>query len=76
MTILLLINQSHLSIAQASSFFKHLDTGNIMYATPTFITDSSVLYCHSSTAAYNDCCSELMAYTALITRPRPSNDIN
>ena len=31
---------SHLSITQASSYFKRLDTRTFMYATPTFITEA------------------------------------
>ena len=38
--ILLLVTQSHLCIAQASSSFKCLDTCTFMYATPTFITEA------------------------------------
>ena len=41
--ILLLITQSHLSITQASSSFKCLDTRLFMYATPTFITKALCL---------------------------------
>ena len=36
----LLINRSHLSIVQASSSFKRLDTRMIMYPTPIFITEA------------------------------------
>ena len=36
--ILLIISQSHLSIAQASSSFKCLDKHTFTYATPTLIT--------------------------------------
>ena len=38
--ILLLIACSHLSITQASSYFKCLDTCTFTYATPTFITEA------------------------------------
>ena len=37
--IVLLITQSHLSIVQASSSFKHLDMHTFMYTTSTFITE-------------------------------------
>ena len=37
--ILLLMIQNCLSIAQASSSFKHFDTCTFTYATPTFITE-------------------------------------
>ena len=43
MTFILLITQSHLSIAQAGFSFKHLDTHTFMYVTPTFITDALCL---------------------------------
>ena len=38
--ILLLLTQNRLSIAQASSCFKCLDTCTFTYATPTFITEA------------------------------------
>ena len=38
--IILLITQSHLSVTQASSSFKHLDTHTTTYTTPTFITEA------------------------------------
>ena len=38
--ILLLTTRSRLSIAQASSSFKHFDTHTFMYTTPTFITEA------------------------------------
>ena len=38
--ILLLLTQSRLSIAQASSSFECFDTCTFMYATPTFITEA------------------------------------
>ena len=41
--ILSLITGSCLSIAQASSFFKCLDTHMFMYTTPTFITEALYL---------------------------------
>ena len=41
--ILLLITCSHLSIAQASSSFKHLNTHMFTYATLTFITEALCL---------------------------------
>ena len=37
--ILLLITRSHLSIAQASSSFKHFDMRMFTYTTPTFVTE-------------------------------------
>ena len=52
-----------LSKAQASSSIKCLDMCTFMYATPTLITKELHLY--SSTAAFNDCYSELTPYTAL-----------
>ena len=41
--ILLLIARSRLSITQASSSFKRLDTCKFMYTTPTFITEAFCL---------------------------------
>ena len=38
--ILLLITQSHLSIAQASSSFKCFDTHTFTYTTPAFKTEA------------------------------------
>ena len=38
--ILLLITRSGLSITQANSCFKRLDTRTFTYATPTFITEA------------------------------------
>ena len=37
--IVLITSQNHLSIAQASSSFKHLDMYTIMYAKPTLIAE-------------------------------------
>ena len=61
--ILLLIVRSRLSITQASSSFKRLDMRTFMYATPTFITEA--LSCYASTAAFNNCYSEVTPYTVL-----------
>ena len=61
--IVLIISQSCLSIAQARSTFKHLDTHMFTYATPTLITKA--LSCFSSTGAFNNCYSVLKSYTAL-----------
>ena len=42
--ILLLTTQNRLSIAQASSSFKRLNTHKFTYATPTFITEALLKY--------------------------------
>ena len=59
------MNRSHLSIAQASSFFKFLDGHIFTYTTPTIITIALHLVTQVATAAFNDCYSELMPYTAI-----------
>ena len=38
--MVLIISQSHLSIAQLSSSFEHLDMLTFMYATPTLTTET------------------------------------
>ena len=61
--IILLITQSRLSVAQASSSFNRLDMCTPMHATPTFITEA--LSCYLCTAVLHDCKSEVMVYTVL-----------
>ena len=65
--MVLIISQSHLSVAQASSAFELLDTHNIMftYATCTLITEMLWSSCYLSTTVFNDCYSELTPYTVL-----------
>ena len=59
--IIVLITQSHLSIAQISSSFKWLDMHTSTSTTPTLSAPS----CYFTTAVLNDCYSEVTAYTAL-----------
>ena len=69
-TNILLITQSCLSVVQASSYFKCLNMHMTMYATPTFITECSVLLLmYRCTVVLNDCKNEAMAYTV----PKPEN---
>ena len=60
-----MISQSHLSIAKASSSFKHLDMYTFTYATPTLITEALHLVTRIQLRTFNDCYSDLMPYTAL-----------
>ena len=65
--ITLLVTRNCLSVAQASSSFKCLNTCTLMYAAPTFITEGlcRALSCYLCTVVLNDCKSEVMVYTVL-----------
>ena len=60
----LIISQIYLSIAQPSSSFKHHDTHTFMYV-HVRPYNLSALSCYLSTAAFNECYSEIIPYTAL-----------
>ena len=64
--IKLLITQSHSSIAQATSSFKHLDMYTFMHAIPTFVTEALCVVTQVYVAAFfNKCYCKLIAYTVL-----------
>ena len=54
-----------MSIAQASFSFGCLDMRTFTYTSPTFITEALRLVTLASTAAFDDCFSELLPYTVL-----------
>ena len=56
---------SHLSIAQTTFSFKHLNTCTFTYATFTFITEAFYLVTQVQ-LLFNKCYSELMPYTELV----------
>ena len=57
---MLLINQSHLSIAKPA-----LLLNSLIHICHTHLYNWSAPTCYSITAPLNDCCSELASYTAL-----------
>ena len=61
---MVLIIQSRLSTAQASSSFKWLNKHTSTSTTPTFITEV-LLLSYITTAVLNDCYCKVTAYTAL-----------
>ena len=62
---MLLITRSRLSTAQASSYFKWLNTRTCSYVNHTHLDNLSTPSCYFTTAVLNDCYSEVTAYTAL-----------
>ena len=62
---MVLITQSHICAAQASSSFKWLIMRKSTSTTPTFKTEALHLVSYVTTAVLNDCYSEVSAYTVL-----------
>ena len=63
---MLLITRSRLYTAQASSYFKWLNTRTRSYVNHTHLDNLSPPSCYFTTAVFNDCYSEVTAYTALV----------
>ena len=61
--IIVLINRSYLSAAQASYSFQWLDMHTSMLTTPIFKAEAICLVTLLQLAILKDCCSKVMAYS-------------
>ena len=72
--IILLITWSCLSVTQASSSFKLYDTRTLMYAIPTFITETLSLVTQVSLLLMTYSVSGLVSTTLTNAKGTPTND--